>query len=693
MKKIIISGWYGYKNTGDEAILASMIDSIRKEINDVDITVFSANTPYTTKIHHVKAVYPLPFGVLSIGSAILRGRLFQTAKALWKAELFILGGGGFLSDWQSWTVILQWLGPIVLSKIFRKKVMLYAVGAGPITTKRGKFLTRVILNKCADVITVRDDQSKEWLQKAGVKKKIYVTVDPAILLKPAEPDRINELLKGEHIDSSKPLVGIAISPIFHIQKYWPNQYEKFLKFKNVWPKVVDFIISELDANVVFIPMQIPSDRDFALELIKSVENKVRNRVKLITGEYTPQEMLGIISRMDMMIGMRLHSLILAAGRGVPMVGIVIHHKTWCFLSEVGQENMSVGLGDGINWKNEEIEPNKLLGIISKVWVDRVEIKQKLEERMEYLRKHESVNIESLKDLLKHSDVCKREWLKMQQCFNCGKKELIDKHEICGECAANPFVVERYRIYLAEKGYSDLFIDTYKNEVFNNFPEIYSGEMYDFAIKYHQTYIDKDKTTQNRIKEISNLIPNKKDISLLDLGFGYGHLLISLNKQGYNNLAGIDISEVAVRDMKSRIPHGDFRIGHVVSLPYNDKSFDLVLATEIMEHIPVKKTFKVYNEIKCVLKQEGKLIISVPLGENLETTTFLCPHGAFVNANGHVRMYTLKVLLLELAHAGFEIDIIKYLYPYLGGKLRLVKLVLKTLRYIKPCGVIVVARKR
>lgn len=283
---------------------------------------------------------------------------------------------------------------------------------------------------------------------------------------------------------------------------------------------------------------------------------------------------------------------------------------------------------------------------------------------------------------------------MQQCFfNCGKKDLIDKHKICGECATNPFVVERYRIYSAEKGCDDLFIDTYKNEIFNNFPEIYSGEMYDFAIKYHHTYIDKDKTTQKRIKETLNLIPNKKDISILDLGFGYGHLLISLNKQGYRNLAGIDISEVAVRDMKGRIPKGDFRIGHVASLPYNDESFKLVLATEIMEHLPVKKTFKVYNEIKRVLKQGDKVIISVPLGENLENTTFLCPHGTFVNANGHVRMYTLKVLLLELAHADFEIDIIKYLYPYLGGKLRLVKLVYKYLRYIKPCGVIVVARKR
>jgi len=389
MKKIIISGWYGYKNTGDEAILASMIDSIRKEINDVDITVFSANPPYTTKIHHVKAVYPLPFGVLSIGSAILRGRLFQTAKALWKTDLFILGGGGFLSDWQSWTVILQWLSQAVLAKIFRKKVMLYAVGAGPITTKRGKFLTRVILNKCADVITVRDDQSKEWLQKAGVKKKIYVTADPAILLKAVGTDRINKMLKEEHIDSSKPLVGIAIAPIFHIQEYWPNQYKKFLKFKEVWPKVIDFITSELDANVVLIPMQNPIDRDFAFGLMNNIKN--RDRVKILNSNYTPQEMMGIIGRMDMVVGMRFHSLVLAAKMGVPMVGVIYLHKSNCFLKQIEMERFAVHIGDGILWENKDINPSELIGNIKEVWSKKETLKKEIMDKVKKLKKRALTN--------------------------------------------------------------------------------------------------------------------------------------------------------------------------------------------------------------------------------------------------------------------------------------------------------------
>jgi len=396
--RIVISGWYGYKNTGDEVILASMIKTIRDEFKDVEIIVLSSDPAYTSKVHDVVAVPLMYFDILSLCSLALRKRLFETVNAIRTSDVFILGGGGFLSDWQSWTVILQWLGQVMLAKMFGKKVMLYAIGAGPIITKIGRFLTRIILNRCADIITVRDEKSKEWLESAGVKKRIYVTADPAILLEPVKPDRISKILKEERIDSSKPLVGIAISPIFHIQKYWPNQQKKFLKFKNVWPKVVDFIISKLDANVIFIPMQIPTDRDFASELIKNVENK--DRVKIITGEYTPQEMMGIIGRMDMIIGMRLHSLILATRMNVPVLGIMYHHKVECFLEQIGQKKWAVGIGEGIHRKNEDINIEELLYKLSALWICRKRYKKEIKEKMAYLKKRAKLNNNFLVKLLR-----------------------------------------------------------------------------------------------------------------------------------------------------------------------------------------------------------------------------------------------------------------------------------------------------
>ena len=53
---IVVSGYYGSKNGGDEAMLASMLEVLREEIPDLSATVISINPEYTKKRHHVEAV-------------------------------------------------------------------------------------------------------------------------------------------------------------------------------------------------------------------------------------------------------------------------------------------------------------------------------------------------------------------------------------------------------------------------------------------------------------------------------------------------------------------------------------------------------------------------------------------------------------------------------------------------------------
>jgi len=170
-----------------------------------------------------------------------------------------------------------------------------------------------------------------------------------------------------------------------------------LKFKNAWPKVVDFIISELNANVVFIPMQIPIDRDFAFELIENIQNK--DRIKVITGEYTPQEIMGIIGQMDMVVGMRFHSLVLAAGMGVPMIGVIYLHKSNCFLKQIEMERFAVHIGDGILWENRDINPSGLIENIKKVWSNKETLKKEITDKVRELKRKELMNIKSCKILL------------------------------------------------------------------------------------------------------------------------------------------------------------------------------------------------------------------------------------------------------------------------------------------------------
>ncbi|WP_269851926.1 polysaccharide pyruvyl transferase family protein [Methanosarcina horonobensis] len=196
-KKVAICGYYGYGNTGDEAILAAIIQSI-KERCDVEITVFSGNPKETIEKHGVNAVY----------ISELRN-LHSILKTVYGADLLIIGGGGIIHD-LTYKNFKFWLNKIVIGEMFRKPIVLYAPGVGPIKTTFGKMLTKHTLSS-VEAIHVRNKLSKEVLVSSGVNESlIQVTSDPVMALTPANSRRVEEILDREGICTEKPLVGISV---------------------------------------------------------------------------------------------------------------------------------------------------------------------------------------------------------------------------------------------------------------------------------------------------------------------------------------------------------------------------------------------------------------------------------------------------------------------------------------------------
>lgn len=272
--------------------------------------------------------------------------------------------------------------------------------------------------------------------------------------------------------------------------------------------------------------------------------------------------------------------------------------------------------------------------------------------------------------------------------------------MCQECMGNPFLVERYRVYLSKTGNFDLFIETYSDNRFTNFTRIDTGPKWDHLIKYHRLHHEENLIARMRLKTILDLVPRDNDLSILDVGFGYGDLLYELQKDGLSNIVGIDISREAIAQCRDRVPGCMFVLGEAANTPLKDEHFDLVLLNEVLEHIPVSRTFAVYEEMRRVLRKEGRVVISVPVGENLETTTFLCPHGTLVNQNGHVRTYTGEVLEMELRHARIEPEKMIPVFPPRSRSQkisRLIHLLTQKMRgnpiSLEPSNLIVVGRKR
>ena len=111
----------------------------------------------------------------------------------------------------------------------------------------------------------------------------------------------------------------------------------------------------------------------------------------------------------------------------------------------------------------------------------------------------------------------------------------------------------------------------------------------------------------KLKKIVDLIPKKKNMKILDAGCGEGHLLFEVSKfiDSSNELYGTDILDVALEKAKERMKEGDFSLQNLESLNFKNNSFDVIICTDVIEHIPNYK--KVLSELKRVLKEDGTLI--------------------------------------------------------------------------------------
>jgi len=393
MKKIVISGFYGSDNAGDEAILASMLATIKEVVSDADIIVLSGNVEQTTKRHNIKA----------LSNSTMK--IPKTLSTLKNADLFILGGGGLLQDDSSILNLIFWLIRVSLAKLLNKCVMCYAIGVGPIDTKLGKFLTKLIINK-VNLITVRDSESKKLLKNLGVNRPpIYVTADPAFVLSSATPERVSEIFARENIIKKHhcPLIGISVERLYGFKRVLPVKYSvkyniwspggksKFEKFKAEMAQVADSLVTKLNAEIVFVPMYHGRDDKVSADIVQIMKNK--NHAKVVTGMYTPQELKGIIGQMDMFVGLRLHSLIFAASMCIPMVGLAASSpKIRSFLKLIGQEMYVCDVND--------FNSNDLLIKIEEVWVNREQIRKKLKSKVNVLQKRALSNAKLVSELLK-----------------------------------------------------------------------------------------------------------------------------------------------------------------------------------------------------------------------------------------------------------------------------------------------------
>lgn len=364
--RIGIVGNYGNDNQGDESILEGIITQLEKAfpIERKDILVFT-NNPEQTKQRYGTETAPLFIHRKSdpmkfIATIRHHRKIFPTL------DLLLIGGGGILQDlYKNNPFVYGMYGLLV--RMTKVPAAIFGPGVGPVKTSIGQWFIKMIANS-AKVITVRDPESKQLLQSIGVQKPIHVIMDPAFYVP----------FKEEQKKNDKPLkIGVTAITYFH-SSYWPTHDEaKYGAYIKGMADNLDRILEkEPDAEIEFFATKHPYDTNTTKDIRELMKHKERTAV--CDRMLTHREIIGLCAEQDLVIGSRLHSLILSIVAKTPVIAVGYHDKVMDVMEAVGCKDYTLT----INQVSED--PDCMLPIYEGIrsnWQATIDKFDKLDEQI------------------------------------------------------------------------------------------------------------------------------------------------------------------------------------------------------------------------------------------------------------------------------------------------------------------------
>jgi polysaccharide pyruvyl transferase CsaB len=290
--KALICGYYGKGNAGDEAILTALLQMLPNEIEPIILS----NDPLETKNR---------YQVQAVDSRSFR----EILSALRHVDLFIWGGGSLLQDVSSLASPLYYLGLMALSTQMGLITIAWAQGIGPLNHFLTKLVTKQVLKKVKR-ISVRDIGSLDLLKSWNL--------DAVLALDPVWALQSNFVQNFSNLQGPK--VAINLRPHEDLSLQRISQLATGL---NLFAKATH-------TSLLLVPFQVSQDLPIAHRLSDLIE--VPHEIVQIND---PRELKGIFREIDMLIGMRYHSLIMAASEGSRAFALSYDPKVDRLMEQVG----------------------------------------------------------------------------------------------------------------------------------------------------------------------------------------------------------------------------------------------------------------------------------------------------------------------------------------------------------------------
>lgn len=292
--KILLSGYYGFANAGDEAVLAALVQILQGGLPGIEIVALSADPEQTEAAHGIRAIDRWD-------KAALR-------RELQDAALFASGGGSLLQDVTSVRSVYYYTSLVRTAQRAGVPTIVLAQGLGPLNKGISRWLARRALADCR-LLSWRDSESLALAQRIGLGGTPDMQVcDPVLLWR---PEGCAPYTAGE---GSR--VALALRPWRDLDVAAAVRLAELLQADG--------------REVVLLPFHRGEDEKLAAEINGRLSQKAE-----IAPCGTPELAMQALSGVDFVVGMRLHALIMAAALGLPALAVSYDPKVEAFAAMMG----------------------------------------------------------------------------------------------------------------------------------------------------------------------------------------------------------------------------------------------------------------------------------------------------------------------------------------------------------------------
>jgi len=362
---ILLLGNNSGRNLGDAAILSAILETVTKEMPDAQFLVPSIK-PQFIDAHYgaqynVKGINCMPW----TGSLRLFGLPTVAAIARSDAALIcdgIIFGKGFWNPAFNFLITLFLLLPFF--KLFKCKLVCYNCGIGPFPSAVSRKAARIVMDG-SDLVTLRDEDSKQLAEDIGVTQPLLVTGDSAFTKPVSSDDRAQEILEENGIPLDAPLLGINVT--VYIDS-WLKPEERVAGADTLLHKIAEAAerLKEAAGAYPVIFSTQPMDEATSHKLGKMINAPV-----IDNSRYLSHDIQAVMRRCELLVGMRFHSLVLASAVGVPVVGMIYAPKVRGYLRLLRCAEYGLELQD--------ITSGALFAKLPKAWSERIQVKTRQQE--------------------------------------------------------------------------------------------------------------------------------------------------------------------------------------------------------------------------------------------------------------------------------------------------------------------------